>query len=172
VNADRARIQRAILAELPTVDYAEKIKRRAQSLAVATLPPAAKGLWNDSATRGLISVRTCYFPYSGRRNYAAASVSLPGFESHHDTIKKDPEIVAFVAAYEAQRDTYDKLKLELVNNLASVSTHEAFAERWPELARFLPDGSEAKCANLPATTALIDGLRAAGLRLDKVPEPA
>lgn len=172
VNEQRSRIRRAILAEVPKVDYAEKIKRKATSLAVANLPPAAKRLWEDTALRGLLDTDGCYFGYSeGRRNYVA-SCSLPGFESYHHTIQTDPEIVELCRLAEAQDDVFNKLDAELRNNLASVNTHEAFVERWPELARFLPDGSEAKVANLPATTALIDGLRAAGLELDTEPKAA
>lgn len=171
VNEQRSCIRRAILAEVPKVDYAEKIKRKATSLAVFELPAAAKRLWEDSSTRSLLETHSIYFGFESRRNYVA-SCSLPGFESRHEGIKADPEIVELCRLAEEQDDVFDKLEAELRNNLASVNTHEAFAERWPELVRFLPDGSEAKVANLPATTALIDGLRAAGLELDTEPKAA
>lgn len=172
VNEQRSRIRRAILAEVPKVDYAEQIRVKALALAVFELPATAKRLWADPTTRGLLKTESCYFGYSeNRRNYAA-SCSLPGFSSFHVDFQSDPELKELCRLAEEQDDVFYKLEAELRNNLASVNTHEAFAERWPELVRFLPDGSEAKVANLPATTALIDGLRAAGLELDTEPKAA
>jgi len=167
VNEQRNQIRRAILAEVPKTDYVEQIRKAALKLAVFELPAAAKRLWEDTTTRGLLDTHSIYFNYDTNRRSYAASVSIPGFESRHDAIKRDPEIVELCRLHEEQEDKFTTLDRELRNNLASVNTHEAFVERWPELARFLPDGSEAKVANLPATTALIDGLRAAGLELDK-----
>lgn len=172
VNEQRNQIRRAILAEVPKVDYMEQIRQAVLKLAVFELPAAAKRLWDDPETRGLLKTESCYFGcQENRRNYAA-SVSLPGFSSYHAAFQSDPDIVELVRLEQEQHDLFDKLAAELRNNLASVTTHEAFAERWPELTRFLPDGSEAKAANLPATTALIDGLRAAGLELDTEPKAA
>lgn len=165
LNAERAAIRRDILSEVPLEDYAGKIAKRALDLAILNLPPGARRLWEVSQTRGLLSTHTCYFGYSeGRRRYTA-NVNLPGFEDYHATIKEDPLIVEWVDAEVVQRDKYDALDASLKNNLASVGTHEEFTKRWPELARFLPDGSAAKVENLPATTVLLDELKAAGLKV-------
>lgn len=172
LNEQRSVIRRAILAELPRVDYSELIKVRAQSLAVFHLPAAAKRLWDDAETRPLLKTESCHFGYDDNRRQYAAAVSLPGFSEWHNDIVVDEGIVELVRLHNVQADLRASLDAELRNNLASVNTHEAFVERWPELARFLPDGSEAKVANLPATTALIDGLRAAGLALDTEPKAA
>lgn len=165
VNEQRHRIRRAILADVPKTDYEEQIRRRALKLARDKMPAPAMRLWDDPATRGLLKTEACYFGYNDTRRQYAASVSLPGFADWHKKIIADPEIVELVVSSNTQADNRAKLDAELRNNLASVGTHKAFAERWPELVKYLPDGSEAKAANLPATTALIDGLRAAGLEL-------
>lgn len=166
VNEQRNAIRRAILADVPKVDYDEKIRSRALKLAVCELPAAAKRIWDDPEARGLLKIESCYFGYDNNRRQYAASASLPGFVSQHEAILEDEEIVGFVAASNTQADLRAKLNSELQNNLATVNTHEAFAERWPELVKYLPDGSEAKVANLPATTQLLDDLKAAGLELD------
>lgn len=166
VNEQRNTLRRAILADVPKVDYEEKIRARALKLAVFELPAAAKRIWEDPATRGLLKTNSCYFGYDNHRRQYAASVSLPGFVESHKAILEDEEIIGLVAASNTQADLRAKLDAELRNNLVSVNTHDAFAERWPELVKYLPDGSEAKVANLPATTQLLDDLKAAGLELD------
>lgn len=166
VNEQRTRIKNAILADVPTVDYHEQIRVRALKLAVFELPAAAKRLWENVETRGLLKTNS-FYPHDGDGEYEyGLSVSVPGFDEQHAGFLLDEELRTLVTAYKEQKALRMRLGGELRNNLASVTTHEQFAERWPELVKYLPDGSEAKVANLTATTALIDGLRAAGLELD------
>lgn len=171
LKAERAQIRRAILADVPQTDYAELIRKRCLELAVASLPPAARRLWENTATRGLLKTKTVYF-YRASGSYSIiASASVPGFVGHHDAIKTDLEVVSFVQKLSAQTEAYDQLYTELEVNLAGIGTHEEFAKRWPELVKYLPDGPEAKSANLPATTKLLDDLKAAGLPLDTEAKP-
>lgn len=177
LNAERDTVRRAILEHVPQIDYDAAASKVATDRAVAALPPEAKKLWRDASTRGLLRTETVYVPWPNEEreggSWCAFSLPVPGFRDTTEAlIRGDLEIQQLVRDKLAQQNLRRHLDRELKINLASVSTHEDFAKRWPELAKYLPDGSGAKVANLPATTQLLDDLKAAGLALDKVPEPA
>lgn len=172
LNAERDKMRAAILGDVPAVDYKAQIEAMAMEVVVNRLPLAAKTLWNNSKTRGLLHVHSLGLGWDDDRRRYVANPYLPGFTDVHEVVKTAPGIVELIEKAHAQADQRTALDRELRINLASVGTHEEFAKRWPELKHYLPDGSEAKSANLPVTTALLDGLKAAGLQLDKEPVPA
>lgn len=170
VNADRDRIRRAILAEVPKVDYDAAAEKRMIALAVHALPAHARRVWDDTANRALLRTETVSIKWPERDRvegcWYAFSVSVPGFHGEIELVLQSDAGLAILAKDKRdQEESRAEINRTLQNNLASVHTHEAFSERWPELVKYLPDGSEVKAANLPATTDLIDKLKAAGLEV-------
>lgn len=99
VNDVRRQIKNAIMADVPKVDYQEQIRKAALKLAVFELPAAAKRLWDDPTTRGLLDTHSIYFSY-------AASCSIPGFEARHQAIQADPRRSSSCAASTRPRRTF------------------------------------------------------------------
>jgi hypothetical protein len=164
-NALKRTIIDAVLEDLPKTDFSETARKRALELAVAHLPPEAQRIWKDGARRGLLKTSSLYVWGKDDRG-VVVSVSLPGFETYHDEIKKDPQFAAACAAVQEQKKTFDELKLKLKGQLNACPNVKTFCERFPDLACYVPE-SEAEPVNLPATTDLIDNLKAAGLKLPR-----
>lgn len=173
VNNERDRIRRAIMADVPMEDYDGAAQKRALTLAINTLPVAARRLWEDTTERGLLKTNSVNVPWAKSERVEGAwyafTFGLPGHVDKLDPLLKTDEGLRRLAKdKEAQLMARGQLNRQLQNNLAACGTHEVFAERFPDLKDYLPDGSEAKNENLPATTDLIDGLKAAGLPIPKV----
>lgn len=174
VNRDRDLIKASILADLPKVDYEEKIRARCLAVALSLLPPTAKRLWEDSSFRGLLATHSIYPNYDTNDNCYIAQSRVPGFEEEVTrAIRDDAEVKELCAASTKQTNDYIKLDSQLEANLLTCHTRESFRKRFPELAGYLPEIAKVTPeVYLPATTALIDGLLSAGLPIPKVAKAA
>lgn len=157
-NDIRLRIVSAILADIPVIDHADAMRKRALAVAREAAPEAVRKMlagpnahWVnlESVHCDCMSFRVPAADYQSARDLSAI-------------LKADADFDAAHKAHDAQRDRLASLKGSLRANLASCSSRKAFVERFPDLAKYAP-AENAPPANLPATTSLIDALRAAGL---------
>jgi hypothetical protein len=169
----RDQIVHSIMADMPFDDGAQAARDAALDAAVALLPPKVRAVWDDPDIRGFV-VRRVVYAEAGN-----LSVEVPVNEETFwgNTGRKDRMIRLFgeggAEAFELaaksvnqKREDRDALKSRLNAALASVRTVKAFREAYPDLAKYAPAEPE-KVANLPATTDLMDTLKAAGLKLEE-----
>lgn len=168
-NEQRRRMVRDIMGDIPAEDFRAQINARLLELALWRLPQPAAALWRDPKTRGLLHTRSCtiYNDPENNRYECVAGVNLPGYDDEHEAFKRDAKVVDLVEKAKAQMAQRNQIEAELRLTLNTIKTDAELVERLPELRNYLPDKAEAKVANLPATTALLDNLKAAGFPLDK-----
>lgn len=160
-NDIRARIVSAILADIPVIDHADAMRKRALAVAREAAPDAVRKMLDgpnahwvnlESVYCDCMSFRVPAADYNAARDLSAA-------------LKADADFDAAHKAHDAQREQIAGLRFSLKANLASCSSRKAFVERFPDLAKYAPAES-APPANLPATTSLMDNLKAAGLPVE------
>lgn len=173
-NRDRDLIRASILADLPAPVQESHIMAACVKVAVASLPPTAKRLWEDAAQRGLLKTNSVYPNYDAANHNYIAQTRVPGFEdATTQIVRKDPEVQRLCKAYTDQLDARASLDRQLTANFSNVITRDEFTKRFPELMGYLPELTKVTPeVYLPATTALIDGLRGAGLPIPKVAKAA
>lgn len=168
----REQIVRSILADIPFDDGVQAARDAALDAALALLPPKVRAVWDDPDIRGYIATRVIYTHGSG------IGVNTPvnedtyywgsdGRDSRMVRLFGEAGATAFEqAAMEVQkrREERDAVTNRLTAAVASVRTVKAFREAYPDLAKYAPAEVE-KVANLPATTDLMDTLKAAGLKM-------
>lgn len=159
-NDIRRQIVADVMADIPVIDYAGQMAARALAMGVAALPPAARKVWDDPDTRHHLQTQ--------HHSLCCVTARIPGLLEWNDRekIMADPEWKALHEAFEAQRETIQTLRQQVKVNVALCNSRKAFVERFPDLAKYAPTDASAAVANLPATTNLIEGLRAAGLKLE------
>lgn len=158
---DRRSMVSAIMADIPVIDYQATMRARALEVAVQRLPEAVRRVFNGP-DKPWIAMRSVYCD--------CMSFALPSLSNYEDAkaleraVVADAEFDAAHKAHDQQREEHKKIKAELVSNLAGCSTRKQFVERFPELEKYAP--SLGAVQNLPATTALVDHLRSAGLPVE------
>lgn len=173
-NDLRRQIIDAIKADMPTFgsqkrkDLLDSLEKRAREIATAALPEDVRAIYRDPDLRDYVNHEYVYAHGCG---YSLPSVS------NNDYLKRSPLAVAiledptFNATYETYQhllQTEEDIKRELRTHLATCKTLRAFTTRFPALAKYAPaDTSRKPTANLPATTALMDSLKAAGLSVEE-----
>lgn len=167
LNRERDAIVSQIMADIPVIDYVAPMRKRAVAIGVEIMPPAVKRVYEDRATS--------HFIIGGTHHLDCMSLYVPGYSDAYDSpgkfkLKTDPEIQRLHKLHDEQTKARETLRRDLSRHLYSVSTDKEFRERFPDLAKYCPEGLTPKpvIANLPATTALIDSLKAAGLPMQKV----
>lgn len=153
---ERDSIRRAVMSDVPEVDYASQMQSRGQAVAVEALPPEIRRIWANGKLRGYVKSFRIYLD--------CMSITVPGADDDglSNRIKSDPELVRLHELHDAQRETRQQLDRKLRYGFASISTTKQFAERFPELVKYLPAENQ-PVANLPASTDVMDALKAAGL---------
>lgn len=153
---DRAEsIARAVLSDTPQEDFDGQMRKRVLVLAVEAMPPKVRAVYNDTSAR--------HFIRSATVNFGGVSVACPGAGQYEDNsrIKADDELQRLFAAHQKQREARRQLAEKLTANIRGCTTQKVFHERFPDLAKYWPVAAE-PVGNLPATTQLIDSLKAAG----------
>lgn len=168
----REQIVCSILADIPFDDGVQAARDAALDAALALLPPKVRAVWDDPDIRGYIATRVIY------TNGSDIGVNTPVNEDTYWGSNGRDERMARLfgeagataieqAAMDVQkrREERDAVKNRLTAAVASVRTVKAFREAYPDLAKYAPAEVE-KVANLPATTDLMDTLKAAGLKME------
>ncbi len=154
-------IQTSIMRDLPPAPDKQPAIDAALLDAVARLPEAIRKLWNDETTRNFITTQTVW---SASGNVA---VTVPASRDQLNTdILSQAAIDKLNEAGEAivnHNNHRRELNKKIRKYLDSCSTVNVFCTRFPELAKYAP--KEAPTPNLPATTELVDNLKAAGLKI-------
>lgn len=156
----RNRIRSAVLTDIPTIDYMEQMRQRVIQIGRDLMPTNVRLVYDNPETRDFVR--------SEKGHFCCVSFYVPGARSYDDAkaaLSGDARFAELHSLHDAQRNNRISIARDLEIQLTTVSTDKQFRERFPELANYLPEASS-PVANLPATTAFIDTLRAAGLQLE------
>jgi hypothetical protein len=166
----RAQIVKDIMADMPALspsllkDYRDTMDKRAREIAVDDLPEKVKAIYNDPTLRPYINteyVSVCCVGY----NLPTLARGYDSTRALMKAIETDPAFDAAHKAYDKLRDDTQRIRSQLALNVAIPRTVKAFVEMFPDLAKYAPEEPTPATANLPATTALMDSLKAAGLKV-------
>lgn len=161
-NYIRDSFVRAVMQDVPFIDYTEQIRSAVMKAAVARLPKTAQALYNDPKTRDFIVKSRCF--------HAGVNIdTVPGFSQWNTPAGATKEeakaffdqfadLVNKKAAQEKQRD---ELERKLKATAAACSTRKSLLEMLPEFEKYLPAEAEPS-KNLPAISNLVVDLVKAG----------
>ncbi len=173
-NDLRRRIKTAIMADIPAIglkksmDLSSAAEKRAREIAVAALPDDVRAIYKDADLRGYINHE---YVYTGMFGYSLPAAKADEHNNPKHLARALDADPVFAAARDAYKDIVDAsrdIEREINAHLATCKTLRAFTTRFPALAKYAPaDGPRTPTANLPATTALMDSLKAAGLSVEE-----
>lgn len=156
-TADRAAFVRAVLDDVPKVDYNEQARKIVMDDAIARLPKKIQAIWNDNALRGFIKCDK-WVQLPGALN----SVHIPNVDGDlaAETRSKLEELNT---AHKAQMDNLRDIELQLKGTISGYSTLKQALAGLPEFAQYLPaDRDRTGVANLPAVANVVSSLVRAG----------
>ena len=168
----REKIVRDIMADMPALspnllkDYRDTMDKRAREIARDQLPAKVRAIYDDPDLRPYINteyVGICCVGYqlpTVPRGYANTRALIQDTET-------DPAFDTAHKAYDKLREDIQRIQSQLAFNVAIPKTVKAFVEMFPDLAKYAPQEPTPATANLPATTQLMDSLRAAGLKVSE-----
>ena len=159
-NEIRDRIIRHIMQDVPVIDYESQIRARAVQIGVEAMPPTVRKVYDDPKARHFIRVSQFYID--------CMTLSIPGLDRCDSEVvarvRNDERLNELHKLHDDQRDARIALGKQLKANVYSCSTRKQFVDSYPDLAKYAPELT-ASVPNLPASTALVDALKAAGLQL-------
>jgi hypothetical protein len=171
-QTNRWQIVNAIKADVPNIsdrhikDLQDLMEKRVRAIAIEQLPEKVRAIYNDPALREYVNTE---YVYSCCVGYLLPSIAQDGLSRTHplrQAIEADPDFAAAHTAYDRAKDMARDIHNTLVANLNTCKTVKSFVERFPELAKYAPK-ENAPVQTLPATTALMDSLKAAGLSVEE-----
>ena len=166
----RAQIVKDIMDDMPALDpkhlkdYRDTMDKRAREIARDQLPEKVRAIYDDVNLRPYVHtnyVSICCVGYqlpTLARGYDSSRALMKAIET-------DPVFDTAHKAYDKLRDDTQRIRSDLAINIAVPKTVKAFVEMFPDLAKYAPEEPTPATANLPATTALMDSLKAAGLKV-------
>lgn len=143
---------RAVMADVPKVDYREQLQKVVTDAAVALLPAP---------------VATAYkqFPeyIETRRVWAGATyLSVPAADEVVFPPEVEKEIARLEALNDAQEENRSALRTKLTAAANSVTTRKALADLLPEFEKYLPADDRTATLNLPAVANVVADFVKAG----------
>lgn len=162
-KATKATIIKAILADVPTVDYHSRIQALAEAAALVGAPESVFQLWAEgpgTKARSWVKSTTVFFDV-GSPMYL--SIRVP--DSSRDTrdlLHMSPSLREAVEGLRVQNMKMDSLKETLEAQFKLVRTYRQFKEAYPEFESYLPPEPDAPTRNLPAASNLLAKLVESG----------
>jgi hypothetical protein len=158
----------AVMADVPEIDYAEKIRSAVNKAAHAALPPAVKKLLAAEDTARFVNTcGTTLNKYDGLPEGYYVSFRLPAENS--DALDKiaNEHAKPFAAAWTEQIEARETLRAKLSAVARHCTTRKQLAEAFPEFERYLPADETAAIQNLPALANVVSDFVKAGWPKDK-----
>lgn len=152
---------KAVMDDVPCVDYEAQAAKVMMEYAASKLPPKVKAVWNDNATRGYIDVkwaRCCGF------NADVPDGAVPPEDSA--TYR---ELERLRKLKSQQDETRSALRNKLRAAAYSVTTSKALIDLLPEFKKYIPADAQPPDRTVPVVANLVADLVAAGWPKDKKP---
>lgn len=154
----RAAFVRAVMDDVPTVDYDEKIGKLVRAAALRDTPPEMQKCMK--AHPEWFRSRTVFCQY-------ADNVSVHQTEQWVRAFEKAPELAALCAEAKAASDARITLRQNLRAAILMCTTVKQAHEALPEFAKYLPETPAAADRTVPVIANLVSDLTAAGWPKDQ-----
>lgn len=142
------------LQDVPKINYSELILKTATEIAVKTLPPKIRAIWNDPELRGFIKVRS--------QNLNGDCYAIPGDYTSEVGAEMSAATAHFEAADHRQTEARTELRAKLRAVAFSASTRAQLAELLPDFEKYLPEDNKAALRDLPTVTDVMSSFKEAG----------
>lgn len=160
-NLHREAFVRAVLADVPFIDYDEQIRKIVCEDAIEALPAAVQKVARDATLKAYLN--TTYFYRSGRH---MPSVSVIGRDRDGYSMSSTAEgkVNTLLELKSEQATVRNDLETKLKAAIGACATRRAAVESLPEFEKYLPvdPGGRPKSEYLPAIANLVTDLAAAG----------
>lgn len=143
---------RAVMDDVPDIDYRELVQERATANALRLLPPAIQQVWKHAEMRGFIKMDSAYI--------GGFYLYVPGVSIDATKIEDD-DIHAWAKLHDTQSEMRSELESKVRAVAYSCTTREALLKQLPEFQKYLPIDAP-KSATLPAIANLVSDLVKAG----------
>lgn len=157
IKDDKAAFVRAVIDDIPTINYDDQVRSKMKAFGLSTLPPDLK----DVAVKypGYFETRCLYTPNGCPNVNVICHIDLPNYSSSWK--EKYPEIWAELKEIgklnEAQNDARKAMGEKLRAIIDGCSTLKVAKERLPEFEKYLPaDRDGHGTTNLPVANVVAD----------------
>ena len=161
-NYIRDAFVRAVMNDVPAVDYAEQMREVITKDAISQLPDKVRAIYKNSSTTHYVAS----FWYGGK--YSDSSVMVPGISGDFKPTEATQQAIAGLKKkHDAQFQSNADLKASIRAVAYSVTTRKALADLLPEFAKYLPADEAAAIKTLPVVTNVVSSFVKAGWPKDK-----
>lgn len=159
-NLHREAFVKAVLADVPFVDYDEQIRKIVYEDAIEALPAAVQKIARDPVLKDYLN--TSYF-YRSARLMPTVTVIARDRDGYRLSATAEGKVNALLELKQ-QRKVRDDLENKLKAAIGACATRRSAAESLPEFEKYLPvdPGGRPKSDYLPAIANLVTDLAAAG----------
>jgi len=141
---------KAIMADVPQVDYESQIRKRVEKAVYDAAPPEIKAVLDKPELHKYLGPHSVYYSRENRALYTIGATS--NFRCDCTTLD---------AAHVEQARARKELETKLTSAIAGMTTRKQIATAFPEFEKYLP-AEPAKSTNLPALTDVVNQVKAAG----------
>lgn len=168
-KAHREAFVRAVMQDVPQIDYATQAHKLVKDANLASLPPQLRPIALDKELSIYLKRESYWFGH----DLGISSVSI--FSMGHSYFKlkdkDDKALDKIKAAAEKQIEQRKALEERVSGVINSCTTLKIAKERLPEFVKYLPEEQE-KTQNLPAIANIVADLTKLGWPKDKQPATA
>lgn len=159
-NTLREAFVRAVMDDVPAIDYAEQEQKVATAWAVSIMPPCVYATWASESLRGYVA--THYFSeWVDQLRIGGYHLPCPSelFSRMPDDVRA--QLADLARKGHEQRRTRKELERKLKAIVYGVSSTKALLKQLPEFAKYIPKDAQVP-KNLPAVANVVADLMAAG----------
>lgn len=161
-KAIKDQIVRAIMADVPNVDYRQQARCLIREYNIGRLPKEVRAL---IGTKNEPFIRTNYQSFAGAFQLGSFQVFWTNEgDLNIDCKETSRKLIALCEKHNQQASERKQLKAKLEATLINISTLKRAIEVLPEFEKYFPS-EKAPTPNLPATKELVDSFRNAGLKV-------
>lgn len=158
----------AVMADVPEIDYEEKIRVVVNKAAHAALPAVVKKLLASEDTACFVNICGASLNrHNGLPEGCYVSFRLPAKSDTHLDKLANAEAKPFISAWVEQVESRKALRAKLRAVAYHCTTRKQLADAFPEFERYLPADETAAIQNLPALANVVSDFVKAGWPKDK-----
>lgn len=155
-NYMRDAFVRAVMDDVPEVDYKQQIRDTALKAVVEAMPAKLRTVWDDSALQDCVAMEHTYLTDCVYEN-------LPVYPGVGDLLETQVHTLeALHAKHHTQEDQRYELRTKVKAVAYSAKTRKQLAEMLPEFEKYLPANEAAAIRTLPVVANVVAELMAAG----------
>jgi hypothetical protein len=157
----------AVMADVPKIDYEQRIRDAVSKLCEKATPPAVKKMLASEELNHWVNkvhINLNHYNLKGKIDFPNEQVSLvihgPGTEWFHELA--GDAISTIAAEWRKSIETRARLKSSLIAVTSNCTTTTQVAEAFPDFARYLPQSEADAARQLPAIANVVDDFAKAG----------